>query len=137
MRLARWCGKDDAIDDRLLGLQRFGFGLVPNTDYCVFEHQPTPRRIQPSHQAIHMVASRCDQTRNPEPWETRMKRPLLSTVRHCFRLTTGGELMTAKVILGATVTLSLAASQAAASTYDEFYAFGDSTVDSGWWSGER
>lgn len=33
------------------------------------------------------------------------------------------------------VTLSLAASQAAASTYDSLFAFGDSTVDSGWWSG--
>jgi outer membrane lipase/esterase len=43
--------------------------------------------------------------------------------------------MTAKVIVGAAVTLSLAASQAAASTYDALFAFGDSTVDSGWWSG--
>jgi outer membrane lipase/esterase len=42
--------------------------------------------------------------------------------------------MTAKVIVGAAV-VSLAASQAAASTYDAFFAFGDSTVDSGWWSG--
>jgi outer membrane lipase/esterase len=29
----------------------------------------------------------------------------------------------------------LCASQAAAATFDQFYVFGDSTVDSGWWSG--
>lgn len=33
------------------------------------------------------------------------------------------------------VTLCLAASQATAGTFDAFYVFGDSTVDSGWWSG--
>ena len=31
--------------------------------------------------------------------------------------------------------LCLAASQATAGTFDAFFAFGDSTVDSGWWSG--
>ncbi len=39
------------------------------------------------------------------------------------------------MIVGVAMTLSLAASEATASTYDAFFAFGDSTVDSGWWSG--
>ena len=42
-----------------------------------------------------------------------------------------------KIKLAGLVFSVVCASQAAATTFDQLYVFGDSTVDSGWWSGAR
>jgi hypothetical protein len=40
-----------------------------------------------------------------------------------------------KITILATGMACLLVSQAAATTFDAYYGFGDSTLDSGWWSG--